>query len=301
MAIKTWLTREQFEFITRAVYDTFNRIPTGDGVPKLPDGMWALGALKGFKDTGKDGTDIECNYIICRLTRWYRTPEEYIEQFAQYHEDGQDLELNQTTIEEYVRVMMDKNNFFRSSWFMTPEPEDAEAEESKIKFTQTTQPAPQEPSSSSENSSSSEPSSKADLSKGTELLSKPQEGQKEPDGTDSTEGSNPSPPSAQSTRETGKEQSIPEVPTQQTDHPYSAPASHRPSQITRQAKEETEKPEKAFSHHRVKSKVPSQPKPYVSHPKPENHKKQDSEEPVYHTLRDSIDDLLDESTKSQED
>lgn len=124
MAIKTWLTRDQFEFITRATYDVFDRIPTGTGVPKMPDGMWALGALKGFKDTGKSGTDIEVNYILCRLTRWYKTPEEYIEQFAQYHEDGQDLPLDQNSIEEYTRVMMDQKQFFKSSWFVQPESEE---------------------------------------------------------------------------------------------------------------------------------------------------------------------------------
>lgn len=284
MAIKTWLTRDQFEFITRATYDVFDRIPTGTGVPKMPDGMWALGALKGFKDTGKSGTDIEVNYILCRLTRWYKTPESYIEQFAQYHEDGQDLPLDQNSIEEYARVMMDQKQFFKSSWFVQPKPKEEEQS-----IPQTTEPSPSHSAASngrkstaSENSISpsqapQEPSPEHSA-KAKQTLSKQQ---------------SPSQTGTQKAREDGKEAEQKEhyfPSSTKADSPNFVPSSHHPTLSQNEGLAKKPKPSSD-------SASRQQPKRYQPGSKGEPDKPSTS--PTYSPMRASMEDVLEETNTEE--
>lgn len=108
----TWLTDSQFGAVTRAMYHNFKDIPTGEGITEIPPGIYALGALAGFHDFGLENTEVEIEYIFEKLKRWYPTPEIYLDRFTGYDDRVTHEPITKEMVEEYVRIMTGKPDFF---------------------------------------------------------------------------------------------------------------------------------------------------------------------------------------------
>lgn len=103
----SFLTDDHISAITEKVYEIFEDTPTGNGDPKLPDGMFAAGLLQAEQDLGLHGTEQEMKLIVRQLARWYPSQEKYESVFAQHGVERKELR-------EYLRLLTGRRNLFLS-------------------------------------------------------------------------------------------------------------------------------------------------------------------------------------------
>lgn len=103
----SFLTDDNISEITEKVYEIFEDTPTGNGDPKLPDGMFAAGLLQAEQDLGLHGTEQEMRLIVKQLARWYPDQEKYESIFAKHGVERKDLR-------EYLRLLTGRRNLFLS-------------------------------------------------------------------------------------------------------------------------------------------------------------------------------------------
>lgn len=85
---------QRMKQISAAAYQIFMNAPDEEGNPQNKYQQFALGALQGFQDIGRAGTEQELKYILLRMKEWYKDKETYDKQFQQQIEDLQKSELN---------------------------------------------------------------------------------------------------------------------------------------------------------------------------------------------------------------
>lgn len=103
----SFLTDEDCTRITRVVYEVFDNTTTGNGNPRLPDGMFAAGIIQGYQDLGLHGTEAEIRSILTHLKQWYPNQARYEAVFAEYGVESKQLQ-------EYLRLLTGKRTLFQA-------------------------------------------------------------------------------------------------------------------------------------------------------------------------------------------